>query len=139
MREKPAKLPVPNEEGHFRRSLVTPATLRHKWRANQSKPSVHPFPCCFPALVAPEESTGRPAAFSSPVTGDRSGLPRTDTHHSSSYTKLWRFFGDLHGYRSSRQAHRGMCHVTTSPFGKILLFFAPGNLEGTGLFQHHSN
>lgn len=34
---------------------------------------------------------------------------------------------------------RGMRRVTMSPCRKTSLLFAPGNLEGTGLLQHHSN
>lgn len=94
-----------------------------------------PFPAAFQPLWPPRKALAEQQL--SP--GDRSGLPRTDTHHNSSDTELWRFSGGPHGSRSSSQAQRGMCHVTTSPFGKISLFFAPGNLEGTGLLQHYSN
>lgn len=64
---------------------ASPATLRHKRRANQSQPSIHPFPSCFPALVPPPRKALAEQQLSQETDQDCQGLTPITILHAPSF------------------------------------------------------
>lgn len=109
------------------------ATLRHKHFGGQKSKQALSLPTSLLPLGSHGPADQRLcSALWQETDQDCQGLSPTTVLHTPS-------LGDPHSYRSTSQTHTGIHPVAFSSCRKPLLFFAPGNLEGTGLLLHHSN